>query len=159
MFVSQIRVCKMYMKHHVFDDGAPLLQPVSIFFLVAMLMDGIQAFGNTLSIAWAFHGSIAAGPYCSMQGTPSSSCVIVNLLLILASEIPGAIKQLGNTGVALFTIAISITTYINVVRSVPMTASQSNKIVGSVIGVILLFQLMIIMVPALTLDQYYDDVG
>lgn len=66
----QIRVWKRRARKRngqALEDDQPL-QPVALLFVLAMVMELIQAFANILSVRWAFEGSVTPGTYCTAQG-------------------------------------------------------------------------------------------
>ncbi|KDQ57048.1 hypothetical protein JAAARDRAFT_35643 [Jaapia argillacea MUCL 33604] len=66
-------------------------EPVDVYVLSLFIADWIQALGTVLSLRWISEGWVGEGHYCSAQG---------------------AIQQLGETPVALSTLAITIHTFV-----------------------------------------------
>ncbi|KAH8990251.1 hypothetical protein EDB92DRAFT_1763981, partial [Lactarius akahatsu] len=74
------------------NGGWKLLQvPVDINMLSIFLYDILQALGGILDVRWAHDGIVTAGPYCTAQGI---------------------IQQSGELGVALFTLIITVHTFV-----------------------------------------------
>ncbi|KAF8320616.1 uncharacterized protein EI90DRAFT_2606981 [Cantharellus anzutake] len=116
----------------------PWLQPISILFLCAIFLDVIYAVSNILSIRWALSGEVIEGSYCTTQAV---------------------LKQIGGNGVAWFTMAIAILTYLQVVHWSWFGESGAKVFAAGSICFIIIFIIMIILVPASTVHPYYGKSG
>ncbi|KAI9463568.1 hypothetical protein BJY52DRAFT_1184588 [Lactarius psammicola] len=65
--------------------------PADIYMLSLFAYDILQALGGILDVRWAHNGIVTAGPYCTAQGV---------------------IQQIGELGVALFTLIITVHTFV-----------------------------------------------
>ncbi|KAF9517168.1 hypothetical protein BS47DRAFT_1483386 [Hydnum rufescens UP504] len=120
------------------EDSA--LQPVSVLFLCAIFMDKrvIQAVGSILSARWAFDGAVIEGSYCTAQAV---------------------LKQFGNNGVAWFTIAIAIMTFLQAIFPGLLSQSQARRLAGAMIIFIFLFVFLMITISSTTISHYYGNTG
>lgn len=64
------------------------------------MFDLIQALGSVLDMKWVNEGKVYTGPYCTAQGTKTSSHAET---LVLTSDDLGVIQELGECGVAIST--------------------------------------------------------
>lgn len=136
----QTRVIKRWRRKHrgeALAEDEPL-QPVSILFLLVMFMELIQALGNVLSVRWAFQGATTEGHYCTAQS---------------------ALKQIGNDGAALFTMFLAIMTVIPTVWPALLLGRRNRQIVWGMIAFVCVFCLLMIAIPASTIDKYYGSTG
>lgn len=93
------------------EEDEKFLQPVEAVFLFAIFMDLVQGVAQVLSARWAFQGQVTEGGYCSAQGDTISYFHPLNLLKLKALSLyTAALKQFGNIGAALATIAIAVHT-------------------------------------------------
>ncbi|KAF8328086.1 uncharacterized protein EI90DRAFT_1596776 [Cantharellus anzutake] len=116
----------------------PPLQPISLLFLCAILMDTIHATSNILSFRWVLTGEVTEGPYCTTQA---------------------ALKQVGNYGVALYTIAIAMLTYLQVLHSKWLGKRGAKIFAAASVCFITLFIILSVAIPASTIQSYYGDSG
>ncbi|KAF8274447.1 hypothetical protein EI94DRAFT_1713445 [Lactarius quietus] len=65
--------------------------PADIYMLSLFVYDILQALGGILDVRWAHNGVVAVGPYCTAQGV---------------------IQQIGQLGVALITLIITVHTFV-----------------------------------------------
>ncbi|KAH8998216.1 hypothetical protein EDB86DRAFT_820456 [Lactarius hatsudake] len=80
------------------NGGWNLLRtPADIYMLSLFLYDIVQAVGGILNVRWAHDGIVTTGPYCTTQG---------------------AIKQIGELGVALLSLILTIHTFTTALWSV-----------------------------------------
>ncbi|KAF8314363.1 uncharacterized protein EI90DRAFT_465085 [Cantharellus anzutake] len=126
------------LKYRRAGDPDSKLQPISVLFLCAIFLDVIQGISNILSVKWAFQGEITEGSYCTAQAV---------------------MKQLGNDGVAWFTIAIAVLTYLQVFHNELLGERGAKKFMAVSIFVIALFLLLMISIPASSRHPYYGDTG
>lgn len=103
-----------------------------------MCMELIQAFSNLMSVRWAFQGATTEGQYCTAQA---------------------ALKQLGNDGAALFTMFLGIMTVVPTIWPSALMGNKNRKIVLYMIGFVVVFWLLMITIPATTIDHYYGSTG
>lgn len=113
-------------------------EPVALLFILAMCMELVQAFANIMSVRWAFQGATTQGNYCTAQA---------------------ALKQLGNDGAALFTMFLAIMTILPVIRPSILPGGGGHKIVWGMVGFVIAFMLIMITIPASTIDHYYGSTG
>ncbi|KAI9445882.1 hypothetical protein H4582DRAFT_1804329 [Lactarius indigo] len=71
-------------------DWKLLRTPADIYMLSLFAFDILQATGGILNVRWAHDGIVRMGPYCTAQGT---------------------IKQMGELGVALLSLALTVHTF------------------------------------------------
>ncbi|KAF8338247.1 uncharacterized protein EI90DRAFT_3042262 [Cantharellus anzutake] len=116
----------------------PELQPISILFLWSIFADAICGLGHILSTRWVLAGEITEGPYCTGQAT---------------------LKQIGNNGVAWFSMAIAVLTYLQVIHSTWLGKRGARIFAMGSICFITVFILLIVTVPASTIHPYYGKAG
>jgi len=107
-------------------------------FLCAIFLDALQAFSNILSARWAFKGEVIEGTYCTTQAV---------------------LKQIGNDGVAWFTIAIAVLTYLQVVHPSLLAYGRAKIFAAASICFISVFIILMVVIPASTIHPYYGDTG
>lgn len=90
-------------------------KPTDILMFSLFIADLLQAISSVMDLKWVGSGHVEVGEFCSAQGI---------------------IKQLGQVGVALSTLAIALYTFIGVWMGMPI---QSNRVTGAIIGVVWLF--------------------
>ncbi|KAF8327921.1 uncharacterized protein EI90DRAFT_1642206 [Cantharellus anzutake] len=118
------------------ERGESPLQAVSILFLFAVFSDMVQSFANILSARWAFNGKVTEGSYCNAQAI---------------------LKQVGNDGVACFTIAIAVLTFLQVMSPNALGRYGAKYFVIGAIASTVLFIFLIITVPATIDHPYYGN--
>ncbi|KAI0066270.1 hypothetical protein BV25DRAFT_1879414 [Artomyces pyxidatus] len=102
-----------------------LLQtPTDIYMLFLFVCDIIQALGGMLDVKWAHTGKVHTGSFCTAQGV---------------------IQQLGEVGVALATLAISVHTFVVVFWRIGI---HSRPIAYSAVGLICLFDVLFVSIGA-----------
>jgi len=69
------------------------------------------------------------------------------------------LKQVGDDGAALFTMFLAIMTLIPTVRPTALSPATGQIIVLGIIAFVVLFLLLMITIPATTLDNYYGPAG
>ncbi|KAF8335707.1 uncharacterized protein EI90DRAFT_245435 [Cantharellus anzutake] len=116
----------------------PGFQPISVLFLCAIFTDVIHGTSNILSIRWAFAGEVTEGPYCTAQGV---------------------LRQIGSMGVALYSTAIAVLTYLQVLHSERLGARGAKVFVAASICFITGFITLIIAIPVAVIHPYFGDVG
>ncbi|KAF8320617.1 uncharacterized protein EI90DRAFT_3080787 [Cantharellus anzutake] len=120
------------------SSAEPWIQPISVLFLCAIFIDVIGGVGNILSVRWAFTGEVVEGPYCTAQA---------------------ALKQIGGNGVAWFTMAIAILTYLQVVHWSWVGERGAKIFATGSICFITVFIILIIAIPASIFHPYYGEAG
>ncbi|KAH9052814.1 hypothetical protein EDB87DRAFT_340699 [Lactarius vividus] len=84
------------------NGGWDLLRtPTDIYMLSLFLYDIVQAIGGILNVRWAHDGVVTTGPYCTAQGI---------------------IKQIGELGVALLSLILTIHTFTTALWSIGAAA-------------------------------------
>jgi hypothetical protein len=83
--------------------------------LFLFVFDSLQAMGGILDVRWAHNGIVTVGPYCTAQGI---------------------IQQVGELGVALITLILTIHTFVVAVWSV---GSQARCFAFGMVGLAILF--------------------
>lgn len=69
------------------------------------------------------------------------------------------IKQVGDDGAALFTMFIAVMTVLPTIRPTLLMGDRGRKIVWGMIVFVCLFFLLMIGVPAWTIDEYFGSTG
>ncbi|KIJ99521.1 hypothetical protein K443DRAFT_102086 [Laccaria amethystina LaAM-08-1] len=87
-------------------------QPTDILMLSLFFGDLLQAIGSVMDLKWVGSGHLEVGQFCSAQGI---------------------LKQLGEVGVALSTLAIALYTFIGIWRG---RTIESNRVTVAIIGII-----------------------
>ncbi|KAF8336639.1 uncharacterized protein EI90DRAFT_3046603 [Cantharellus anzutake] len=113
-------------------------EPISVLFLFAISLDAIQGISNVMSVKWAFEGEVTEGSYCTAQAV---------------------MKQIGNDGVAWFTIAIAVLTYLRVFHPGFLRERGEKIFMTASISFVALFIFIMVLIPAATLYPYYGDTG
>ncbi|KAN0127157.1 hypothetical protein V8E53_015027 [Lactarius tabidus] len=90
IFILIMRNLLHYRKTLPNGDWKLLQTPTDIYMLSLFVYDILQAVGGILNIRWAHDGIVTTGPYCTAQGI---------------------IKQIGELGVALITLILTIHTF------------------------------------------------
>jgi len=98
----------------------------------------VQSFANILSARWGFKGAVLEGSYCTAQAV---------------------LKQVGNDGVAWFTIAIAVLTFIQVLLPSKMGRDGRRYFVGGAIVFIFGFLVLMVAIPATIDHPYYGNTG
>jgi hypothetical protein len=87
-------------------DRKLLHTPADIYMLSLFLYDILQAMGGILDVWWAHDGIVTVGPYCTAQGV---------------------IQQLGQLGVALITLIITIYTFVAAFGNVRIPEEEEEE--------------------------------
>ncbi|KAF8314365.1 uncharacterized protein EI90DRAFT_3090513 [Cantharellus anzutake] len=125
--------------HRVHPEGLEYeVQPMSVLFLFALSLNAIQGTSNVMSVKWALEGEVTEGSYCTAQAV---------------------MRQIGNDGVAWFTIAIVVLTYLQVFHPGFIGVRGQKIFMAASIGFISLFIFIMVLIPAATLYPYYGDTG
>jgi len=96
--------------------GWNLLQgPADIYMLSLFVYDVLQALGSILNIRWAHNGIVTTGSYCTAQGI---------------------IQQIGELGVALTTLILTIHTFVVAIWNV---GSQARRLAFGIVSLATLF--------------------
>ena len=145
---------------HVLAEDEPI-QPVALLFVLAMCMELVQAFANVMSIRWSWQGAATEGTYCTTQGTPCFRLPILSHEDTSFDNVAylAVLKQVGDDGAALFTMFLAIMTLIPTVRPTTLSPATGQRIVLGIIAFVILFLLLMITIPAKTLDNYYGPTG
>jgi hypothetical protein len=69
------------------------------------------------------------------------------------------LKQVGNDGAALFTMFLAIMTVIPTIRPMALTGGKGRKVVLGMVAFVVAFWLLMITVPATTINNYYGSTG
>ncbi|KAF8340417.1 uncharacterized protein EI90DRAFT_3285819 [Cantharellus anzutake] len=113
------------------DPGSKFgLQPISVLFL--------QGISNIMSVKWAFEGEVTEGSYCTAQAV---------------------MRQIGNDGVAWFTMAIAALTYLQLFHLNLLGERGAKIFAAASICFIAVFIILIVSIPASTLHPYYGNTG
>ena len=141
------------------EDGST--QPVALLFVLAMCMELVQAFANVMSIRWSWQGAATEGTYCTTQGTPCFRLPILSHEDTSFDNVAylAVLKQVGDDGAALFTMFLAIMTLIPTIRPTALSPATAQRIVLGMIAFVILFLLLMITIPAKTLDNYYGPTG
>ncbi|KAF8328087.1 uncharacterized protein EI90DRAFT_3065536 [Cantharellus anzutake] len=120
------------------------LQPISVLFLCAIFMDTMEVplyhhgISNILSIKWALAGEVTEGPYCTTQAV---------------------LKHIGNQGVALYSIAIAVLTYLQVFHSKWLGKRGAKTFAALSVCFITIFITLIVIIPSSIIRPFYGNTG
>jgi len=106
-------------------------EPADIYMLSLLTSDLIQAAGITMNMKWVHEGEVKAGHFCTVQG---------------------AVQQLGETGVAMATLAIAVYSFSAVWWR--KTVHHSN-LAYSVVGLIWLYVILFVFIGIGTRGNLY----
>ncbi|KAF8341446.1 uncharacterized protein EI90DRAFT_3033995 [Cantharellus anzutake] len=120
------------------SSGEPWIQPISILFLCAIFMDMVHGISNILTIRWALAGEVTEGAYCTTQSV---------------------FKQVGGNGLALFTIAIAVLTYLQVIHPDWSDHGGAKIFTAGSIYFIIQFIVTTVTIPAVLIHPYYGNIG
>ncbi|EPQ56950.1 hypothetical protein GLOTRDRAFT_26028, partial [Gloeophyllum trabeum ATCC 11539] len=111
-------------------------KPVDLYVLCLFVCDLIQAVGGMINAKWVTEGKVYTGGFCTFQG---------------------AIQQIGETGVALFTLVITLQTFWGVWWSKGShDALVSYLVTGSIFLFIVLFVGISVGIHTHPSSKYYD---
>ncbi|KAF8260675.1 hypothetical protein EI94DRAFT_884557 [Lactarius quietus] len=98
------------------NGGWKLLQgPTDIYMLSLFVYDVLQAMGGVLSVRWAHNGIVTTGSYCTAQGI---------------------IQQIGELGVALITLILTVHTFVVALWNV---GSRARHLAFGIVSLVTLF--------------------
>jgi len=167
LLASQLRALKRWNRirdSRVLEEDEPL-QPVALLFILAMCMELLQAFTNIMSVRWGWQGATTEGRYCTVQGkfAVASSRFFVPWSSTHSRGIfcydLAVLKQVGNDGAALFTMFLAIMTVLPTIRQTALSDGKGRKVVLGMMTFVVVFWLLLITVPAITIDNYYGSTG
>ncbi|KAF8915566.1 hypothetical protein CPB85DRAFT_413173 [Mucidula mucida] len=108
-------------------DWRFIQEPMDVFMLSLFAADFLQALGAVLDIKWINEGVVEVGSFCTAQGV---------------------IQQLGETGVAITTMAIAVYTFVLLRWNLPDKVNHGHGIFVSVFVVTAIWLFILVMVIA-----------
>ncbi|KAI6033298.1 hypothetical protein EDC04DRAFT_2213696 [Pisolithus marmoratus] len=123
---------------------------IHYYFLSLMVSDLIQAVGGLLNIKWIVEAGVYPGPFCTVQGISASA-----LLGIRLSLHSGFFKQVGDVGVALSTMAITLYT----LQVFVLKWKAPPKLPLLILAIIWLDILVLVVVPNVAQHDIYGPTG
>ena len=121
------------------------------------MTDLMQALASVANFRWAVQGKIQVDAYCRSQCNPSFSNIFDQSIKLKFSLL-AALEQIGNTGAAICVIVISLLVLARNVWPTLVTTNPRVKSTVLVVGVCIIL-LMVILIPALSIDHYYGNTG
>lgn len=149
---------RAYKRHRLRRQGLKprddRVQPVAVLFILAMIMELVQAFSLMLTARWPIDGATVEGNYCTAQGEFAFAFfqdqdVLPIYMLILTTHpsiLLGALYQLGMVGGAVFTTEIAIMTLLAVIRP-RLILAHDGKILAGMIAFALVFLPLMTALP------------
>ncbi|KAF8310428.1 uncharacterized protein EI90DRAFT_3024458, partial [Cantharellus anzutake] len=106
--------------------------------ILCVFADMLCGLGHVLSIRWVLEGEVTSGPYCTGQSV---------------------LMQIGNNGVAWFTTAIAVLTYLQVVHRDFLGKNGARVFVVGCICFTIVFATLVVAIPASINHPYYGNAG
>ncbi|KAF9024559.1 hypothetical protein BDZ89DRAFT_1068957 [Hymenopellis radicata] len=105
-------------------DWRFIQEPMDVFMLSLFTADFLQALGAVLDIKWINKGVVEVGSFCTAQGV---------------------IQQLGETGVAITTLAIAVYTFVLIRWNLPDKVKHGHGIFVSLLVVTVIWLFLVVM--------------